>query len=163
MRKQYSIFTVALLAFAFFVSSGFVSKAPSQYKCLVQLSNYTGEGAYVVVSLLNPKGEYQRTLHVFGKEERWYDDIPSWWKFFTKTKENLDGISGASITAGSRKVISLTFDESEIDSGYKLRFESSVENQKYVEQDLQMDLKATNVGVSKNGTGYIRYVKLIKI
>lgn len=163
MKKFNSIITVALVTVTLLVSGAFTSSAPAKYKCLVQLSNYSGEGAYVVVSLLNPKGEYQRTLHVFGKEERWYDDIPSWWVFFSKTKENLDGISGASITAGSRKVVSLTFDESEIDAGYKLRFESSVENQKYVEQDLQMDLNATNVGVSKNGTGYIRYVKLIKV
>ncbi|SOE22770.1 Predicted protein [Spirosomataceae bacterium TFI 002] len=160
MKKRIAI---TFLAITLLASSGFMPKAPAQYKCLVQLSNYSGEGAYVVVSLLNAKGQYQRTLHVFGKEERWYDDIPSWWKFFTKSKENLDAISGASITPGSRKVVSLTFDDSEINKGYKLRFETSVENQKYVEQDLQMDLSSANVGVSKNGTGYIRYVKLIKI
>ncbi len=155
--------TLVLLTFVFLTSGGFTHTADSKYKCLLQLTNYEGEGAYVVVSLLNPKGEYQRTLYVFGKEERWYDDIPSWFRFFSKTKESLDGISGASITAGSRKVVSFTFSDAEIDKGYKLRFESSVENQKYVEKDLEMDLNSANIGVSKNGKGYIRYVKLIKV
>jgi hypothetical protein len=26
----------------------------SKYKCLLQMSNYMGEGAYIVVSLINP-------------------------------------------------------------------------------------------------------------
>jgi hypothetical protein len=28
---------------------------------MIQLKNYTGEGTYVVVSLLNPKGAYKKT------------------------------------------------------------------------------------------------------
>ena len=38
----------------------------SKYKCMLQMSNYMGEGAYVVVSLINPKGNYEKTLYVHG-------------------------------------------------------------------------------------------------
>ena len=34
----------------------FTEKAPSsKYKCMIQMTNYTGEGAYIAISLLNPK------------------------------------------------------------------------------------------------------------
>jgi hypothetical protein len=154
---------LVVLTIAAYTSFSF--KAPPaqvSFKCLVQLTNYTGEGAYVVVSLLDNKGKYKKTLQVFGDEERWYDDLPSWYKFLTTTKENVDGVSGASITAGSRKVFSITTDELMVDKGYKLRFETAVENKEYKEKDVEMDLAEANVGKTVNGTGYIRYVKLIK-
>ena len=131
-------------------------------KCLIQLTNYTGEGAYVMVSLLDPKGKYVKTLQVFGKEKRWWDDLPSWFKFYTSSKENVDAISGASITAGARKVFSFKADEALLGKGYKLRFETAVENQNYKEKDVEMELSEENIGNTINGTGYIRYVKLIK-
>lgn len=153
------------LAIVTLVSFGFKkASAPAQvsFKCLVQLTNYSGEGAYIAVSLLDNKGKYKKTLQVFGKEKRWYDDLPSWFKFITTTKENVDGVSGASITAGSRKVFSITADDTVFDKGYKLRFETAVENQEYKEKDVEMDFSEANVGKTINGTGYIRYVKLIK-
>ena len=35
--------------------------AQNQYKCLVQTINYSGEAAYIAVSLISPKGEYEKT------------------------------------------------------------------------------------------------------
>jgi hypothetical protein len=144
-------------------SLGF-NKRPAEvsFKCLVQLTNYSGEGAYVMVSLIDNKGKYKKTLQVFGKEKRWWDDLPSWFKFYTTTKENVDGVSGASITAGNRKVFSITADEATFDKGYKLRFETAVENKDYKEKDVEMDFSEANIGKTVEGTGYIRYVKLIK-
>ncbi len=154
------LLSLTIIAFATF---GFKkAPAPVSFKCLVQLTNYSGEGAYVVVSLIDNKGKYKKTLQVFGKEKRWYDDLPSWFKFYTTTKENVDGVTGASITAGSRKVFSINADDTVFDKGYKLRFETAVENQEYKEKDVEMDFSEANVGKTINGTGYIRYVKLIK-
>lgn len=151
------------LIFAIVLGFGFKNRsAQVSLKCLVQLTNYTGEGAYVVVSLLDSKGKYKKTLQVLGKESRWYDDIVSWYKFHTTVKEPLDGISGASITAGSRKVFSLTLDDAYFNKGYRLRFETAVENQEYKEKDVEVEFSEANVGQTLEGSGYIRYVKLIK-
>ncbi|KPM47442.1 DUF2271 domain-containing protein [Jiulongibacter sediminis] len=151
---------LALLGFLTF--SGFTSKpADVNFKCLVQLTNYSGEGAYVAVSLLDATGKYQKTLYIFGKEKRWYDDLTSWWKFYSAKHESVDAISGASITPGSRKVFSFSLDDAYFNKGYKLRFETAVENQDYKEKDLEFEFSSANVGKSLNGTGYIRYVKLI--
>ena len=35
---------------------------------MIQLKNYTREGTYVVVSLLNSKGAYKETLYVQGTD-----------------------------------------------------------------------------------------------
>lgn len=163
--------SVTKLKLGFIVSSIFVAflltsfKAPSadvSIKCLVQLTNYTGEGAYVVVSLLDNNGKYKKTMQVLGREQRWYDDITSWYKHLTTTKENVDGVTGASVKAGGRKVFTITIDQSLIDKGYKLRFETAVENQEYKERDAEVDLTEGNMGKNIKGSGYIRYVKLIK-
>ena len=39
------------------------------YRCLFQLTNYGGEGAYVITSLIYPNGEYVETLYVGGDDE----------------------------------------------------------------------------------------------
>ncbi|HMP30467.1 MAG TPA: DUF2271 domain-containing protein [Saprospiraceae bacterium] len=154
---------ICLLTFSILGSYGF--KAPNaqvSHKCLIQLSNYTGEGAYVVVSLLDTKGKYVKTLQVFGKDKKWWDDIPSWFKHLTTSKEKVDGVTGASITAGDRKVFTLNTEDTYFNKGYKLRFESAVENQDYKEKDVEIEYSDENVGKNINGSGYIRYIKLLK-
>ncbi|MGK0329783.1 MAG: hypothetical protein ACJAXF_003283, partial [Polaribacter sp.] len=48
---------------------------------MIQMINYSGEGAYVVISLLNQKGDYEKTLYVQGTDDEWYFDISEWWNF----------------------------------------------------------------------------------
>ncbi|MDZ7878321.1 MAG: DUF2271 domain-containing protein [Saprospiraceae bacterium] len=157
-------FRLGVLALIATLAFGFTHKSKTMvsFKCLVQLTNYTGEGAYVVVSLMDANGKYKKTLQVMGKEKRWYDDITSWFKFHSAQRESVDGISGASITAGSRKVFSLSMDEAFYNKGFRLRFETAVEDNEYKEKDVEMDFSETNVGKNVEGTKYIRYVKLIK-
>ncbi|RYF78608.1 MAG: DUF2271 domain-containing protein, partial [Cytophagaceae bacterium] len=66
-----------LLALTFAGSSASVAQQPgaSQYKCMVQMTNYMGEKAYVVVSLINSKGAYEKTLYVLGSDKKWYPDV----------------------------------------------------------------------------------------
>ena len=45
------------------------SESSQKYKCMIQMKNYEGEGAYIVISLVNPKGEYEKTLYVQGDDE----------------------------------------------------------------------------------------------
>ncbi|OEK04008.1 DUF2271 domain-containing protein [Roseivirga misakiensis] len=146
------------------ISFGFQSTTSEEisYKCLIQLTNYGGEGAYVVLSLLNDQGEYVETLSVHGDDEDWYEDLPAWYEFYPPNKEKIDGMAGASISSGGRKVASLKVDASLINAGYKLRFETAVEDQDYHEKDLEIDLTEEVAGQRLKGNGYIRYVQLIK-
>lgn len=147
-----------------FICNTFASVAQkngvTKYKCMVQMTNYPGEGAYIVVSLIDPKGAYEKTLYVMGSDKKWYKDLKEWHKFQTKKPANISAISGASISGGDRSVTVLEIENSKINSGYSLRFESAVENQQYHVKDIEFVLTTENLAKKNEGTGFIRYVRL---
>ncbi|WP_291275013.1 DUF2271 domain-containing protein [Flavobacterium sp.] len=134
----------------------------SKYKCMLQMSNYVGEGAYIVVSLINPKGQYEKTLYVMGDDKKWYKDLKEWFKFYNK-KKKVDAKTGASVAGGDRSVTIFEIEDSKWNSGYKIRFESAVENQKYHVTDAEIELNSTTAMDKVEGNGYIRFVKLSKM
>ncbi|WP_026753053.1 DUF2271 domain-containing protein [Sediminibacter sp. Hel_I_10] len=158
MRKFIKIIPALLLAGALFTAFTAETKA---VKCLIQMTNYSGEGAYVVVSLLNPSGDYEETLYVQGKDNEWYSEITEWWKFYGKYRPNIDAISGATISGGERTMTVLNIPEDKIDKGYRLRFETSVEDKGYYANDIEFELTAENIKTKKEGKGFIRYVRML--
>lgn len=135
----------------------------SKYKCMLQMSNYMGDGAYVVVSLINAKGAYEKTLYVMGDDKKWYKSLKEWHKFYAKKPSNISAITGASVTGGDRSITTIEIDDAKINSGYKLRFETAVEDQKYYTADLEIPLTTEGIAAKSEGKGYIRYVRLSKI
>ena len=154
---------IAFLSFVLFGLMSFTSKAQStKYKCMIQMTNYTGEGAYVVISLINPKGDYEKTLYVQGDDSEWYNTIEEWWKkFYGKKRTKLDAITGATISGGERNITVIDIEDSKINAGYKIRFETAVEDQKYHKSDVEFELTSETVKSKKEGTGFIRYVRMM--
>lgn len=157
-----SLSKICLMAAAALLISLQASAQSSKYKCLLQMSNYMGEGAYVVVSLVNTKGEYEKTLYVMGDDKQWYNSLKEWYKFYSK-KTSVSAKTGASVTGGDRSVTIFEIENSKIDKGYKLRFETAVEDQKYHVADVEIALTTDAITQKTEGKGYIRYVKLNKI
>ncbi len=149
------------IAFCVFLVSLSVS-AQSKYKCMLQMSNYEGEGAYVVVSLINQKGQYEKTFAVMGPDKKWYNTLKEWHKAQSKKTEKLAAITGASISGGERNITTFVIDDTKMDKGYKLRFETAVENKKYHSNDVEIPLTTNDFTKKTEGKGYIRYVKLNK-
>lgn len=137
------------------------STTETRYKCMIQMTNYTGEGAYVTVSLIKPDGSYEKTLRVMGKESKWYPDMIHWWGFQKKKKQSLDGITGASIAGGDRTIGILSIDVNKLDKGYKIRFESAVEAQVYHKKDVEFEFSSANLNQKIEGKGYIRYIRFM--
>jgi hypothetical protein len=131
----------------------------TKYKCMIQMTNYMGEGAYIVVSLINGKGAYEKTLYVLGSDKKWYPDVKEWHKAFSKKPTNISAITGASVAGGDRSVTTLEIDNSKLNKDYKLRFESAVEDKQYHVKDLEIPLTAESLSAKNEGTGYIRYVR----
>jgi hypothetical protein len=131
----------------------------TKYKCMVQMTNYMGDGAYVVVSLIDSKGNYEKTLYVMGSDKKWYPNLKSWYKFYSKKPTNISATSGASVTGGDRSVTVIEIENSKINAGYKLRFESAVEDKNYNEKDVEVPLTTEGLSGKTDGTGYIRYVR----
>lgn len=131
-------------------------------KCMVQLINYTGEGAYIAVSVLDENERYLKTLRMLGDDQEWFPDLEQWFSFFKSENEpSVDAITSATIAGGERSIFALEIDQSLLDSGNQLRFETAVEDQKYHETDLQIPLTSENIKTNFEGEGYIRYVRMI--
>lgn len=128
---------------------------------MVQMTNYSGEGAYVAISLINPDGDYEKTLYVQGDDEEWYHDITEWWKFQGKVRADIDALTGATISGGERAISVIQIEDSKIDTGYSIRFESAVEDQEYYTKDVEFVLTSESVKSKTEGTGFIRYVRLM--
>jgi hypothetical protein len=155
--------TILLITTTVFLWLGLSLSPPAvkNYKCLIQLTSYEGEGAYVVVSLINPEGKYEKTLRVWGDDSEWYYEMTSWWKFYGKKRANIDGITGASISGGGRSVSVIKIDPTKIDKGYKIRFETAVEDKGYHTKDVEFDLTSQNLQRKFSGKGFVRYVRFL--
>lgn len=126
---------------------------------LVQMNDYDGENAYFAMYLVDPDGRYVRTLWVSGDEKRWYQDQPRWWKYYGRAPQDLDAITGASTAPGDRNVIRIHLDDDILDAGYKVRVDTSVEDQNNFPTDIETDLDSKHQGEKIPGTGYIRYFR----
>lgn len=149
------LLTLALFSFKKYSES-------STYKCMIQMKNYSGEGAYIVISLLNPEGKYVETLNVLGDDDEWYFDITEWWSFQGKKRADIDAITGATISGGERSINIIKIEDDKIDNGYKIRFESAVEDQAYHKDDVEFELTSENIKSKIEGKGFIRYIRMIK-
>ncbi|MEM7185279.1 MAG: DUF2271 domain-containing protein [Bacteroidota bacterium] len=154
---------VPITWFSVFVLMAFTrgTEEDTSVKCMVQMVNYTGEGAYVVISLLNPEGAYEKTLYVQGQDPEWYSDITEWWKFYGKRRSDIDAISGATIAGGERTISVLKIPNDKIDAGYSIRFETAVEDQAYHTADVQFEITSENLKSKQEGNGWIRYVRMM--
>lgn len=149
-------FFVVLLSL---VQSFTSSAQTTKYKCMIQMTNYMGEGAYIVVSIVDSKGGYDKTLYVLGSDKKWYKTLKEWHKAYLKKPSNISAITGASAAGGDRSVVELEIENSKLNSNYKLRFESAVEDKPYYVKDLEIPLTTEGLSAKSEGTGYIRYVR----
>ena len=159
--KRFFVTIPIILSVAFVFLAFTRSDNTTNVKCMIQMTNYTGEGAYVIISLIDSDGKYDQTLYVQGKDSEWYNEITEWWKFYGKRRIAIDAISGASISGGARTVSLLQIPSDKIGKGYSIRFESAVEDQEYHAQDVQFELNAENINNKIVGKGFIRYVRML--
>ncbi|MFD1616594.1 DUF2271 domain-containing protein [Gelatiniphilus marinus] len=162
MKFYKFILGILCLSFMAFSTINSNEQLTSKYKCMVQLINYEGEGAYVVVSVVDKDNNYIKTLHVLGDDEKWYPDLEKWWSFIKTSKDaQVDALTGATIAGGERSIFTFQLDETDFKAGNKLRFETAVEHLEYFEKDLEILLENENLQNKFEGTGYIRYVRII--
>lgn len=155
VKKSIFLFFFCFLSFQTFAQT-------AKYKGMLQMTNYNGLEAYVVVTLVDPKGNPEKTLYMMGPDKKWYNGFKQWFAKLSNKKENLNAITGASVAGGDRSIFNFSVDESKLNKGYKIRFESSVEDQKNYTNDLEIPFTTDDITKKTDGTGYIRYVKLSK-
>lgn len=156
MRKWKGLFVAMFLLLDATTAS---AQATSKYKCMIQMNSYMGEEAYIVVSMVNKDDSYNQTLYVLGADKEWYPDLKEWHKAYKKKPTNISAVTGASVAGGDRAVVTLEIDKAKINAGYKLRFESAVEDKAYHVKDVEIPLTTAGLSAKSEGNGYIRYVR----
>lgn len=152
---KYVLAIVSMVALGMNVNA----QGKTKYKCMIQLNNYTGPAAYIIVSLMNESNGYEKTLYVLGSDKKWYPDLKAWHKAFKNKTNDINAITGASVTGGDRTVVTLEIDNAKMNSGYKIRFETAVEHNPYYEADAEVLLTTEGLAAKTEGKGYIRYVR----
>lgn len=148
------------------------SKAPEDtlnVKCMVQMIEYRGEGTYCVISVVDTQGNYLKTLYVMGNDKTWFSDMKSFWQHLRANNlyqdedfyPLIDGISGATISGGQRRVFPLQIPTDLLNKGHRLRFETAVEDKGYYTEDVALDLDKAALGKNYNGSGFIQQIKFI--
>mgnify|MGYP001159617935 FL=1 len=137
------------------------SNQDSTHRCLVQMTNYDGEGAYVIVSLMDSSDQYLETLYVIGDDPEWYYEIEEWWSYFGREVRDIDGITGPTLSGGERSIIEFKIPKHAFDGNHKLRFETAVEDQAYYPSEIEVPVDSLTT-VKLEGTGYIRYARFIQ-
>lgn len=136
---------------------------------MVQMIEYRGEGAYFAISIINPQGNYIKTLYVMGNDKTWFSDMKGFWEYLKVNDlytdkifyPMIDGISGATISGGERSIFQIQIPTDLINKGNRLRFETAVEDKGYYKDDVTIDLSTEAFLDSYNGNGYIQKVKFL--
>ena len=157
------------ISLLFFSSLGKYYSEDVLLKCKIEMIEYRGEGAYVAVSLMDENDKYLKTLHVLGEDKTWFFDMRLFWANLKnngligddKYYAHVDGITGPTIGGGKNLVFPLLLNKSEIGKGYKILFETAVEDKGYFRGDLAFELTEESLNDSFEGTGFIKSVRTL--
>ena len=122
------------------------------------MKNYGGNGAYLAIYLTDAQGKFQSTLHVSGGKTKYYKHLRDWNRGRASARQNIDGITGASVGSGQTLKLSVDVADALIAAGYQIRVDSAVEDGRENAADVIVPLTAANVGKPVAGKGYVKSV-----
>ncbi|WAF84325.1 DUF2271 domain-containing protein [Metapseudomonas otitidis] len=123
------------------------------------LTDYSGNDAYLAVYLTNAQGQYQQTLWVAGKKAKYYRHLTDWARGSGLRASEFDGLTGASVGSGGTLKISAEVTDNLIDAGYQIRIDSAVEDHRDVRADVVVPLTRDGAGKPVSGNGYVQSLR----
>ena len=73
----------------------------------------------------------------------------------------IDGISGPTISNGERRVFQIKVPQNLFNNGYRLRFETAVEDKAYHMNDINIALNTESLKQTHMGQGFIKKIQFI--
>ncbi|WP_296225846.1 DUF2271 domain-containing protein [Ralstonia sp. UBA689] len=120
-----------------------------------QLSNYGGDGAYVVMYVTDRAGRYQGTLWMAGDKTKYYKHLRDWSRM-AGSGARLDGITGASVGAGRTLRATLDVADTLIDAGYEIHIDTAVEKMNENPSEVVVPLTTSGAAKPVKGRGYVK-------
>ena len=134
---------------------------------MVEIVNYTGQGAYIAISIIDKSEKYIKTVYVFGNDKAWFSEMKLFWR---NLRENnlfldkdfyplVDAISGPTISASERRMFQFKIPKNLFNSNYNLRIETAVEDKGYYVNDININLNPENLKKIYQGEGFINEIQ----
>ncbi len=146
------LWSIALLAAVLFAPAAASARS---VELAVQLKRYGGDGAYVAVYLTDAQGVHQRTLWVAGPKAKYRKHLRDWYRA-GGSREPLDGISGASVGAGTTLRVTVEVADTLIDAGFDIHVDTAVEDMKENPSEVVAPLTSAGSGKPFAGRGYVK-------
>ncbi len=121
-----------------------------------QLKNYGGDGAYLAAYLVDAKGSYVRTLWVAGGKAKYHKHLSDWYRLSAGDSKRLNGVTGASVGAGSTLKVTAELADALMDAGYEIRIDAAAEDMRDSPSEVRIPLSKANAGKPQDGKQYIR-------
>lgn len=121
-----------------------------------EIKNYSGEGAYVALYLVDAKGVYQRTLWVAGEKPKYYKHLSGWARGSGLRKSEYDGLTGASVLSKGSLVVTTDIADEIFDAGYEVRVDTAVEKLRDNRADAAITLTTDGADKPVAGRGYVK-------
>ncbi|MDO7642345.1 MAG: DUF2271 domain-containing protein [Reinekea forsetii] len=138
---------------------GIAAAAPAYARNMTlttELSNYSGDGAYLAIYIADQAGAYQQTLWVAGRKSKYYRHLGGWARGSNLDSSEFDGRTGASVLNGRTLSTTVEIADNLIDAGYQILIDSSVEDKRDVRNDVSVPLTQANSAKAVSGRGYIK-------
>lgn len=120
------------------------------------INNYSGEGAYVALYVVDAKGTYQRTLWVAGEKTKYYKHLADWARGSGLRRSEYDGLTGASVLSRDALVVTSDIPDAMFDAGYEVRVDTAVEDLRDNRADAAIALTTDGAGKLVSGRGYVK-------
>lgn len=121
-----------------------------------QLRNYGGDGAYLAVYLTNADGALVDTLWVSGRNAKYHKHLSAWKRLSAGNAGRLDGVTGASVTAGGTLQVRAALPDTLIDSGHEIRVDVAAEDMRDSPAEIRLPLTSSGAGKPQAGKQYIQ-------
>ena len=119
------------------------------------LKNYGGNGAYLALYLTDASGKFVRTLWVAGGKPKYYKHLTDWHRASGGGRTGIDGITGASVGAGSNLRVTVDLTDALFNAGYRLNVDAAAEDMQDSPRDASVPLTTAGAGTRVAGKRYV--------
>lgn len=126
----------------------------------VTMKGFRGPPAYVAVYLTKPNGQFHSTLSVKGHKNKYRKHLRGWMRGASRSKQRLDGISGASVGSGRSFTVSANVKDALLDAGYQVHVDTAVEDHGEFRSDAVVKVNSAKPKVSAKGKGFVKSLQI---
>lgn len=119
------------------------------------LTEYGGDGAYLVLYVTDPSGRYVGSLWMAGGKSKYHEHLSDWYAATGGDPAQIDGITGASVGAGRSLEITLDLADALFDAGYTLHIDAAVEDMRDSPNEIAVPLTTAGAGTPVAGRRYV--------